>query len=99
MYRSAGGDSGEDNLLTLCSVHHQLLHDGHFGIERAEEGLVFRFGDGRVVHTTHVGQDSGRLGRLEDGAAAAGRGPSGRAAAGSSSVLSPNQASSVAMSG
>ena len=63
-YFSAGGDNSEANLITLCSVHHQLLHDGRLGIERREEGLLFRFGDGRVVPdgepVTHVGHGDGR---------------------------------------
>jgi len=70
-YFSAGGDNSEANLITLCSVHHQLLHDGRLGIERQDEGLVFRFGDGRAVPdggpdgeaVTHVGHGDGRTGR------------------------------------
>jgi 5-methylcytosine-specific restriction endonuclease McrA len=54
-YFRAGGGNAEENLLTLCCTHHQLVHDGLLGIEREEEGLVFRFGDGRMVRTTHVG--------------------------------------------
>jgi hypothetical protein len=54
-YYRDGGDSSEGNLITLCSVHHQLLHDGLLGVERAEGGLVFRFGDGRELCVTHVG--------------------------------------------
>ena len=48
-YRRSGGDHSEENLLTVCCTHHQLVHDGLLGIEREAEGLVFRFGDGRVV--------------------------------------------------
>jgi len=55
-YRREGGDNAERNLLTLCCTHHQLLHDGLLGISQEPQGLVFRFGDGRVLRTTHVGQ-------------------------------------------
>jgi 5-methylcytosine-specific restriction endonuclease McrA len=54
-YFRAGGGNAEENLLTLCCTHHQLVHDGLLGIEQDSEGSVFRFGDGRVVRTTHVG--------------------------------------------
>jgi hypothetical protein len=54
-YFRDGGDNSEENLLTLCSAHHQLLHDGLLGIERLDGELLFRFGDGRVVGVTHVG--------------------------------------------
>ena len=54
-YRRNGGGNSEENLLSLCSTHHQLLHDGLLGIEREAGGLVYRFGDGRVVQATHVG--------------------------------------------
>ncbi len=54
-YRRDGGDHAEENLLTMCCTHHQLVHDGLLGIERDAGGLTFRFGDGREVATTHVG--------------------------------------------
>ena len=55
-YRRDGGDHAEGNLLTICCTHHQLVHDGLLGIEQEVGGLVFRFGDGRELRTTHVGQ-------------------------------------------
>jgi len=55
-YRIDGGGNAEENLLTMCNVHHHLVHDGLLGVERCEGGLVYRFGDGREVRTTHVGQ-------------------------------------------
>ena len=55
-YFRDGGNHSEGNLLTVCCTHHQLVHDGLLGIEQEAEGLVFRFGDGRVAQTTHVGQ-------------------------------------------
>jgi len=54
-YRSDWGGNSEENLLTMCSVHHHLVHDGLLGVERCKGGLVYRFGDGREVRTTHVG--------------------------------------------
>ncbi len=60
-YRRNGGGHSEGNLLTVCCTHHQLVHDGLLGIEGEAEGLVFRFGDGRVVRVTHVGsREQGR---------------------------------------
>ena len=60
-YFRDGGDHSEQNLLTVCCTHHQLVHDGLLGIERDAEGLEFRFGDGRVVRVTHVGsREQGR---------------------------------------
>jgi hypothetical protein len=55
-YRRDGGGNSEGNLITLCSAHHHLLHEGLLGIEREAGGLAFRFGDGRVVRVTHVGR-------------------------------------------
>ena len=37
-YFSAGGDNSEANLITLCSVHHQLLHDGAWASSAARRG-------------------------------------------------------------
>ena len=54
-YFRDGGDHSEQNLLTICCTHHQLVHDGLLGIEWEEGGLAFRFGDGRVERTAHVG--------------------------------------------
>ncbi len=68
-YFRDGGDHSEQNLLTICCTHHQLVHDGLLGIELEAEGLVFRFGDGRVVRVTHVG--SRRRGRVRARARAA----------------------------
>jgi hypothetical protein len=37
-----GGETKLSNLVTLCSAHHHLLHEGGFRIERTDDG-VFRF--------------------------------------------------------
>lgn len=38
------------NLVTLCSTHHRLLHDGRLAVERLADGsLECRFADGRCV--------------------------------------------------
>ncbi len=72
------GQSGAlSNLLTVCCTHHQLVHDGSLGIERDTEGLVFRFGDGRVVRTTHVGSRGRGRARARARAATAVAGPRG----------------------
>ena len=48
--RAFGGRHDEDNLVTVCSIHHDLVHDGRLGIERRKGGgFVFTFPSGRVV--------------------------------------------------
>jgi hypothetical protein len=44
-----GGETTLANLLTLCSHHHRLVHEGGFAIQRNGERLVFTGPDGRVV--------------------------------------------------
>ena len=47
---SAGGETSLDNLLLLCSHHHQLVHEGGFRIERDYRNRwFFRRPDGRAV--------------------------------------------------
>src|SRR5690606_40837305 len=42
-----GGETKLSNLLTLCSFHHHLVHEGGFSAERAENGdLAFFAPDG-----------------------------------------------------
>ena len=48
-YRSYGGTRDEDNLVTLCGIHHDLTHDGRLSVERRGPDLVFTFPRGRVV--------------------------------------------------
>ena len=48
--RAFGGRHDEANLVTLCTTHHDLVHDGRLGIERRNGGgFVFTFPSGRVV--------------------------------------------------
>ncbi len=56
-YWRNGGGNAERNLLTVCGVHHGLIHDGRLGIEPCEGGLNFHFADGREIRTTHVGSN------------------------------------------
>jgi hypothetical protein len=45
-----GGETSIDNLVTLCSYHHRLVHESGFGVERAgPQGVRFRRPDGRIV--------------------------------------------------
>ncbi|MCH7981354.1 MAG: HNH endonuclease, partial [Proteobacteria bacterium] len=47
---SAGGETSLDNLLLLCSHHHQLVHEGGFRIERDYQNRwFFKRPDGRAV--------------------------------------------------
>ncbi len=47
---SAGGETSLDNLLLLCSHHHQLVHEGGFRIERDYRNRwFFKRPDGRAV--------------------------------------------------
>lgn len=65
-YFRDGGDHSEDNLITLCCTHHQLLHEGLLGLERDAGELVFRFGDGREVRRAHTAR-RGREGCVSSG--------------------------------
>ncbi len=45
-----GGPTSMENLVTLCSYHHRLVHESGFGVERAgRDGVRFRRPDGRLV--------------------------------------------------
>jgi hypothetical protein len=45
-----GGPTSVENLVTLCSYHHRLVHESGFGVERAgRDGVRFRRPDGRLV--------------------------------------------------
>ena len=45
-----GGETKLGNLITLCSFHHQLLHEGGFGLTLSDDGaFVFTRPDGRRV--------------------------------------------------
>jgi len=61
-----GGETSLDNLLHLCSFHHQLVHEGGFSVTLAEEGEVgaaqFRTPDGTVVSTLASDEVMGSVG-------------------------------------
>jgi hypothetical protein len=61
---SASGETSLDNLLLLCSHHHQLVHEGGFRIERDyQNGWFFKRPDGRAVPSCgYRSQD-----RIDDG--------------------------------
>ncbi len=49
---AGGGDHSEENLVTICSLHHRLLHDGLLGLSREGDALVIS----RAGEVTHVDQ-------------------------------------------
>jgi hypothetical protein len=44
-----GGPTSIDNLVTLCSFHHRLVHEGGYRVERDGQGTIFRRPNGRVI--------------------------------------------------
>jgi hypothetical protein len=52
-----GGETKLSNLITLCTFHHRLVHEGRFGLRRTDDGVfVFTRPDGSRV------EPNGRLG-------------------------------------
>jgi hypothetical protein len=52
-----GGETKLSNLITLCTFHHRLVHEGGFGLRRTDDGVfVFTRPDGSRV------EPNGRLG-------------------------------------
>ena len=49
--RHRGGDHRESNLITLCSVHHRVVHEGLMAVRPVDEGVEFEFLDGRRATT------------------------------------------------
>ena len=43
-----GGETSLDNLVTLCSRHHRLVHEGGYGVRVKEGEIRFTRPDGRV---------------------------------------------------
>ena len=53
-----GGETKLSNLVSVCGLHHRLIHEGGFGVRKAEDGtFVFLRPDGQPL------PESGRLGR------------------------------------
>ena len=47
---AAGGHTSVKNLVTLCSYHDKLVHEGGFSLQRAADGqLVFRTPSGHPI--------------------------------------------------
>jgi hypothetical protein len=45
-----GGETKLSNLVTLCSFHHRLVHEGDYGLTATNDGLfIFTRPDGRRV--------------------------------------------------
>ncbi|MBW2254849.1 MAG: HNH endonuclease [Deltaproteobacteria bacterium] len=49
--RHRGGDHREERLITLCSTHHELVHDGLMAVWIRGDRVFFEFEDGRRVET------------------------------------------------
>jgi hypothetical protein len=64
-----GGDTHLDNLVSLCTTHHRLVHEGGFAIQRNADGaLIFVRPDGRPVdHVPRHGcvEEAPRVYRIE----------------------------------
>ena len=53
-----GGETKLDNLVTLCSQHHRLVHEGGYGVRMNAGEIEFTRPDGRVIPpagTAHTG--------------------------------------------
>lgn len=62
-----GGETELPNLVTLCSKHHRMVHEGRFTCEAAPEraGFIFRRPDGRLLETEPFTVDPIHQGRNE----------------------------------
>lgn len=59
-----GGETKLGNLITLCSFHHRLVHEGGFGLSVTDDGLfVFTRPDGRRVEENGAKRFSGNVPR------------------------------------
>jgi hypothetical protein len=62
-----GGETRLGNLITLCSFHHRLVHEGGFGLRVTDDGLfVFSKPDGtRLAEAGRLDRHLDRLDRLD----------------------------------
>jgi 5-methylcytosine-specific restriction endonuclease McrA len=49
--RHRGGGHSEGNLVTLCTTHHTIVHDGHMAVRAVPGGFEFEFANGAVTRT------------------------------------------------
>ena len=49
-----GGETNLDNLVTLCSRHHRLVHEGGYGVRMRDGEIEFTRPDGRVIPAAGV---------------------------------------------
>ena len=60
-----GGETKLGNLVTLCSFHHRLVHEGGYGLKATDDGLfVFTRPDGRRVESNGVNCFRGNISAL-----------------------------------
>lgn len=62
MHWADGWETKLGNLITLCSYHHRLVHEGGFGLSVTDDGLfVFTRPDGRPVEANGARRFSGNV--------------------------------------
>jgi len=49
--RHRGGANTVENLVTLCSIHHRVVHDGRMAVRAVADGFEFEFAHGGVVRS------------------------------------------------
>ena len=49
-----GGETNLDNLVTLCSQHHRLVHEGGYGVRMRDGEIEFTRPNGRVIPAAGV---------------------------------------------
>ena len=47
-----GGETSLGNLVTLCHLHHHLVHEGGYGVQAADGEIQFTRPDGRTIPTS-----------------------------------------------
>lgn len=61
-----GGETSLANLVHLCHHHHQLVHEGGYGLGRTRDGVLFTTPDGRHLAAVPAPRRSGCAGLLEE---------------------------------